>query len=81
MNNLHRTERIKLGDILPHDFLKVISESTREKLIKKFNEIYSKSEEVARLISGFLQYLLSKSNSKHQKPNKLKELNKQNNVP
>ena len=26
----------------------------------KFNELYSKSDEVARLISGFIQYLLNK---------------------
>ena len=27
---------------------------------EQFNELYSKSDEVARLISGFIQYLLSK---------------------
>ena len=27
---------------------------------EKFNEVYSKSDEVARLISGFIKYLLSK---------------------
>ena len=27
---------------------------------EKFNELYTKSDEVARLISGFIQYLLSK---------------------
>jgi len=27
---------------------------------EKFNELYSKSDEVARLISGFIQYLLNK---------------------
>ena len=27
---------------------------------EKFNELYSKSDEVARLISGFIQYLLGK---------------------
>jgi len=27
---------------------------------EKFNELYSKSDEVARLISGFIRYLLSK---------------------
>ena len=27
---------------------------------EKFNEVYSKSDEVARLISGFIQYLLAK---------------------
>lgn len=32
---------------------------------EKFNEIYSKSDEVARLISGFIKYLLSKE--KHPK--------------
>jgi len=31
---------------------------------EKFDELYSKSDEVARLISGFIQYLLSKD--KHQ---------------
>ena len=34
----------------------------------KFDELYSKSDEVARLISGFIRYLLSKLN----KPKKLK---------
>ncbi|OIP26500.1 MAG: four helix bundle protein [Dehalococcoidia bacterium CG2_30_46_9] len=44
---------------------------------EKFNELYSKSEEVARLISGFIQYLLGKDKSKElNKLNKLKELNK-----
>lgn len=32
---------------------------------EKFNKLYSKSDEVARLISGFIQYLLNKS--KHSK--------------
>jgi len=32
---------------------------------EKFDELYSKSDEVARLISGFIQYLLSKE--KHPK--------------
>ena len=27
---------------------------------EKFNQLYSKSDEVARLISGFIQYLLNK---------------------
>jgi len=27
---------------------------------EKFNELYSKSDEVARLLSGFIQYLLNK---------------------
>ena len=27
---------------------------------EKFNQLYSKSDEVARLISGFIQYLLGK---------------------
>jgi four helix bundle protein len=30
---------------------------------QKFNELYSKSDEVARLISGFIQYLLNKGKS------------------
>jgi four helix bundle protein len=30
---------------------------------EKFTELYSKSEEVAKMISGFLQYLLSKQRS------------------
>jgi four helix bundle protein len=30
---------------------------------QKFNELYSKSDEVARLISGFIQYLLNKDKS------------------
>lgn len=37
----------------------------------KFNQLYSKSDEVARLISGFIQYLLNKdkhsTNSKNPK--------------
>ena len=37
---------------------------------EKFNELYIKSDEVARLISGFIQYLLGKEKSK------LNELNK-----
>jgi four helix bundle protein len=37
----------------------------------KFDELYTKSDEVARLISGFIRYLLSKD-----KPNKLNKLNK-----
>ncbi|MCL0093232.1 four helix bundle protein [Dehalococcoidia bacterium] len=32
---------------------------------EKFNELYSKSDEVARLTSGFIQYLLNKD--KHSK--------------
>ncbi|MFC1937402.1 hypothetical protein ACFLWY_02435 [Chloroflexota bacterium] len=35
---------------------------------EKFSELYSKSEEVARLISGFIQYLLSREKSKPNKP-------------
>ena len=38
---------------------------------QKFSEIYSKSDEVARMLSGFIQYLL-----KLNKPNKLNEPNK-----
>jgi len=38
---------------------------------EKFGELYSKSDEVARLISGFIQYLLSKQRA----PNKLNKLN------
>ncbi len=40
---------------------------------EKFSELYLKSDEVARLISGFIQYLLSREKSKL---NKLKEPNK-----
>ncbi len=44
---------------------------------EKFNELYSKSDEVARLISGFIRYLLSKDKLQVLKqPNKLKELKK-----
>ncbi len=39
---------------------------------EKFGELYSKSDEVARLISGFIQYLLSKQRA----PSKLNKLNK-----
>jgi four helix bundle protein len=38
---------------------------------EKFDELYSKSDEVARLISGFIRYLLNKD-----KPQEFKELNK-----
>jgi four helix bundle protein len=38
---------------------------------EKFDELYSKSEEVARLISGFIRYLLNKD-----KPQEFKELSK-----
>ena len=37
----------------------------------KFDELYSKSDEVASLISGFIRYLLNKD-----KPQEFKELNK-----
>ena len=37
----------------------------------KFDELYSKSDEVASLISGFIRYLLNKD-----KPHEFKELNK-----
>jgi four helix bundle protein len=40
---------------------------------EKFDELYSKSEEIARLISGFIRYLLNKD-----KPQKSKEPNKLN---
>ena len=52
---------------------------------EKFSELYSKSDEVARLISGFIQYLLSKgrTNPTHStnptnptNPNKLNKPNK-----
>jgi len=39
---------------------------------EKFDELYSKSDEVARLISGFIRYLLNKD--KPQEPNKLEKL-------
>ena len=34
----------------------------------KFNDLYSKSDEVARLISGFIQYLLSKQKTQQTQP-------------
>jgi len=34
---------------------------------EKFNEVYSKSDEVARLISGFIRYLLNKENPRNSK--------------
>jgi four helix bundle protein len=41
---------------------------------EKFNELHSKSDEVARLISGFIRYLLNKDKPQEFKePNKLKE--------
>jgi four helix bundle protein len=40
---------------------------------EKFNELYSKSDEVARLLSGFIRYLLNKD-----KPQEFKDLNKLN---
>lgn len=42
----------------------------------KFDELYGKSDEVARLISGFIRYLLNKD--KPQAPNELRQLNKPN---
>jgi four helix bundle protein len=49
---------------------------------ERFKELYSKSDEVARLISGFITYLLNKDKPQPLKqPNKLKEpkqLNKPN---
>ena len=38
---------------------------------KKFDELYTKADEIARLISGFIRYLLNKD-----KPQESKELNK-----
>ena len=43
---------------------------------EKFSELYFKSDEASRLISGFIQYLLSKEKSKLNEPNKLNQLNK-----
>ena len=47
---------------------------------EKFNELYTKSDEVARLISGFIRYLLNKDKPQTlERPNKLsepKQLNK-----
>ena len=43
---------------------------------EKFNELYFKSDEVSRLISGFLQYLLSREKAKPTKLNKLNQPNK-----
>jgi four helix bundle protein len=41
---------------------------------EKFDELYSKSDEVARLISGFIRYLLNKDKPQTLKqPNKLSE--------
>jgi len=40
---------------------------------ERFDELYTKSDEVARLISGFIRYLLNKD-----KPQELKERNKPN---
>ena len=41
----------------------------------KFNELYAKCDEVARLISGFIRYLLNKDKPQALKqPNKRKEL-------
>ena len=42
---------------------------------EKFNELHSKSDEVARLISGFIRYLLNKDKPQEFKePDKLKKL-------
>ena len=38
---------------------------------EKFNDLYSKADEVARLISGFIQYLLGTEKRKLNKPDKL----------
>lgn len=44
---------------------------------KKFDELYAKSDEVARLISGFIRYLLNKDKPQAlEQPNKLEELKK-----
>lgn len=41
---------------------------------QKFDELYSKSDEVARLISGFIRYLLNKDKPQTlEQPNKLSE--------
>ena len=41
---------------------------------EKFNELYAKSDEVARLISGFIRYLLNKDKRQAlNQPNKLSE--------
>ena len=41
---------------------------------EKFNELYTKSDEVARLISGFIRYLLNKDKPQAlNQPNKLSE--------
>ena len=34
---------------------------------EEFDELYSKSNEVARLISGFIRYLLSKANPRNSR--------------
>ena len=45
----------------------------------KFEELYAKSDEVARLISGFIRYLLNKDRPRELKePKELNELNKLN---
>jgi len=45
----------------------------------KFGELYAKSDEVARLISGFIRYLLNKDKPQTLKqPNKLSEPNQLN---
>ena len=47
---------------------------------QKFDELYSKSDEVARLISGFIRYLLNKDRPQELKEssrlNEAEELNK-----
>jgi four helix bundle protein len=46
---------------------------------EKFDDFYSKSDEVARLISGFIKYLLNKNKPQALKePNKTKQLDKLN---
>lgn len=38
---------------------------------EKFNELYAKSDETSRIISGFIQYLLGREKAKLNKPNQL----------
>jgi four helix bundle protein len=45
---------------------------------EKFNEVYSKSDEVARLISGFIKYLLSKEKHPRNPKNSTNSINSTN---
>jgi len=45
---------------------------------EKFSELYTKSDEVARLISGFIQYLLTKERSKPKTQNSKNSTNSRN---